>query len=214
MKTYNNDSGNPAFRVNNLTCINLQTQSFPKNCNENEKLWLRNNLPCLKTTLEVQFWEQCSVCSDNNFFAQMVQLLYSPCAITTHIVNVAISDGNRTEWIPIRSATILVINKIGRARRGSPICLITSMITDRIGQYEVLLPINHNHYQFSRKQCIPSFFLKKNFQHQILAESLFRVTNSSILENHQFGRVSGCCYGYCDKLCDWWIELSALNVIG
>ena len=29
-------------------------------------------------------------------------------------------------------------------RSGSWICLITSMITDRIGQHEVLLPINHN----------------------------------------------------------------------
>ena len=47
-----------------------------------------------------------------------------------------------------------------------------------------------------------------------LEESLSKVTNSSILENPQFGRESGCCYGYCDKLCDWWIKLSALNVIG
>ena len=39
---------------------------------------------------------------------------------------------------------IQVINKIGRPRSGSPICLITSMITDRIGRHEVLLPINHN----------------------------------------------------------------------
>ena len=28
--------------------------------------------------------------------------------------------------------------------RGRPICLITSMIIDRIGRHEVLLPINHN----------------------------------------------------------------------
>ena len=45
---------------------------------------------------------------------------------------------------PIRSVIIRVINKIGRPRSGSPICLITSMITDRIGRHEVLLPINHN----------------------------------------------------------------------
>ena len=36
----------------------------------------------------------------------------------------------------------------------------------------------------------------------------------SILENSQFGGVSGCCYGYCDELCDWRIKLSALNMIG
>ena len=35
-----------------------------------------------------------------------------------------VSNGNRTEWSPIRSVIIRVINKIG------PICLMTSMITD------------------------------------------------------------------------------------
>ena len=55
-----------------------------------------------------------------------------------------ICNGNRTEWSPIRSVIIRVINKIGRLRSGSPIRLITSMITDRIGRHEVLLPINHN----------------------------------------------------------------------
>ena len=35
----------------------------------------------------------------------------------------------------------------------------------------------------------------------IVVESLSKVTNSSILEDHQIGRVSGRCYGYCDKLC-------------
>ena len=37
-----------------------------------------------------------------------------------------ISNGNRTEWSPIRTVIIQVINKIGRPRSGSPICLITS----------------------------------------------------------------------------------------
>ena len=55
-----------------------------------------------------------------------------------------VSNGNRTEWSPIRSVIIRVINKIGRPRSGRPICLITSMITDRIGRHEVLLPINHD----------------------------------------------------------------------
>ena len=54
--------------------------------------------------------------------------------------SVTFYNGNRTKWRPIRSAIIRVINKI----RGRPICLITSMITDRIGRQEVLLPINHN----------------------------------------------------------------------
>ena len=33
-----------------------------------------------------------------------------------------INNGNRTEWSPIRSVIIRVINKIGRPRSGSPIC--------------------------------------------------------------------------------------------
>ena len=55
--------------------------------------------------------------------------------------------GKRTEWSPNRSVIIRVINKIVRPRSGSPICLIRSMITDRIGRHEVLLPINHNFNQ-------------------------------------------------------------------
>ena len=52
-----------------------------------------------------------------------------------------IYNGNRTEWSPIRSVIIRVINKIGRPRSGSPICLIASMITDSIGLHDVLLPL-------------------------------------------------------------------------
>ena len=51
------------------------------------------------------------------------------------------------EWSTIRSVVIRVfhsIDKIGLPLRGRPICLITSMITDRLGPHEVLLPINHN----------------------------------------------------------------------
>ena len=43
---------------------------------------------------------------------------------------VEISNGNRTEWSPIRYV-IISDNKFGRRR----------MITDRIGRHEVLLPI-------------------------------------------------------------------------
>ena len=70
-----------------------------------------------------------------------------------------VSNGNRTEWSPIRSVIIRVINKIGRPRSGSPICLIKSMITDRIGRHEVLLPINHN---FNKICDIIGHFLNQN----------------------------------------------------
>ena len=69
------------------------------------------------------------------------------------------SNGNRTEWSPIRSVIIQVINKIGRLHSTSPICLITSMITDRIGQHEVLLPINHN---FNKICDISGSFFNQN----------------------------------------------------
>ena len=46
------------------------------------------------------------------------------------IGNSMISNSNRTEWSPIQSVIIRVINKIGLPCSGSPICLITNMITD------------------------------------------------------------------------------------
>ena len=61
-----------------------------------------------------------------------------------------ISNGNRTEWSPIRSVIIRVITKL-TAQRESDL-FITSMITDRIGRHEVLLPINHKNYTFREKK--------------------------------------------------------------
>ena len=72
---------------------------------------------------------------------------------------IIISNGNKTEWSPIWSVIIRVINNTGRPRSGNPICLITSMITDRIGRHEVLLPINHN---FNKICDIIGYFLNQN----------------------------------------------------
>ena len=58
---------------------------------------------------------------------------------------ISINNGNRTEWSPVWSVIIQVISKIGWPRSRSPVCLIKSMITDRIGQHKVLLPINRNY---------------------------------------------------------------------
>ena len=68
-----------------------------------------------------------------------------------------INNGSRTKWSPIRSEIIWVINKIRRPRSGSLICLITSMITDRIEWHEVLLPINQK-----LKNNWLKFFMNKN----------------------------------------------------
>ena len=51
-----------------------------------------------------------------------------------------VSNGNRTSCRPIRS-------EITRVKRESDL-LIKSMITDRIGRQEVLLPFNHKYYTF------------------------------------------------------------------
>ena len=56
--------------------------------------------------------------------------------------NYRILPVNRASCRPIRSVIMQVINKIGRPRSGSLICLITSMITDRIRRS--LLRIYHH----------------------------------------------------------------------
>ena len=53
--------------------------------------------------------------------------------ISPEIQETPITNGNRIEWSPVWSVIIRMMNKMGRPRSGSPICLITSMITDRIG---------------------------------------------------------------------------------
>ena len=50
-------------------------------------------------------------------------------------------------------------NKIGQPCSGSSICLITGMITDRIGRHEVLLPINHN---FNKICDLVGYFSNQN----------------------------------------------------
>ena len=55
-----------------------------------------------------------------------------------------INNDKRTNWSPIRSVIIQAINKIGRPRNRSSIYLITSTITDQIGQHEALLLMINN----------------------------------------------------------------------
>ena len=43
------------------------------------------------------------------------------------VIILRICNSNKAEWRPIRSVIIRMINKIGRPRSGSPICLITSI---------------------------------------------------------------------------------------
>ena len=87
--------------------------------------------------------------------------------------NVTICNGNRTEWSPIRSVIIWVITK-------SDDYIITSMITDRIGQHKVLLQINHKNYNFRGKKianlCDNRKIYIKNWQRMHKFKSLYTVS--------------------------------------
>ena len=106
--------------------------------------------------------ERVQVACKASFLNSFCKLLIISCTLVNPLASclwAPVSNGNRTEWSPIRPVIIRVINKIGRPRSGSPICLITSMITDRIGRHEVLLPINHN---FNKICDIIGYFLNQN----------------------------------------------------
>ena len=70
---------------------------------------------------------------------------------------------------------------------------ITRMITDRIGRNKVLLPTNHNHYNFREKI------------HLGQTSSVGQCVKQKIWKFPSFFRVTGCCYGYRDQFCDWWM---------
>ena len=76
----------------------------------------------------------------------MIMLKIIMIMIMIMIIIITISNGNRTEWSPVRS-------------------VITSMITDRIGRHEVLFPINHN---FNKICEIIGYFLNQNTKFEIL----------------------------------------------
>ena len=106
------------------------------------------------------------------------------------------------------SIILRVIEKIGRPRSYQSRDLsITSMMTDRIRHHKVLLPINHNHYNFEKKNPI-------HLGQTSPLETMSIIKNSFIWEIAQFfSRMSGCCYCCYDQLCDWWIQLSRLSSI-
>ena len=69
-------------------------------------------------------------CERARCFNRQQHALYSNFGITTRMITdrtplspiAIINNGNRTEWSPILSVIIRVINKIRRPRSGSPIC--------------------------------------------------------------------------------------------
>ena len=67
--------------------------------------------------------------------------------------------------------------------------LITSMITERIGQQEVLLPTNHNCFNFRKQQIHLGLISPVTTMSKV--KKILHLGNSSI-----FFRISSCCYGY------------------
>ena len=68
-----------------------------------------------------------------------------------------ISNGNRTEWSPIWSVIVRETTKSDDHEAGGVyheyfFLFITTMITDRIGRHDVLLPINHKNCNFQEKK--------------------------------------------------------------
>ena len=61
-----------------------------------------------------------------------------------------ISNGNRTGWSLIWWVIIRVTDN-NYTSDWVTVCLITSIMTDRIGRHEVLLPINHNNKIWGKK---------------------------------------------------------------
>ena len=62
-----------------------------------------------------------------------------------------VQENSTVEVGVYRERAFELMNKIGRPRSWSP-----SMITDRIGRHDVLLPINHYHYNFTQQDIVSS----------------------------------------------------------
>ena len=133
----------PEWRQNRIDRMNPKETHFIVKF-KTPKRFISIHFICFFFQLSITYW-LCSV------FPAM-PLLHAqniPLIPTVMTISVIICNGNSTEWSPIRSVIILVITKI--AQRESDL-FITSLITDRIGQHEVLLPLNHKNYNF-RENC-------------------------------------------------------------
>ena len=78
----------------------------------------------------------------------------------------------------------------------------TRMIPEQIGRQEVLLPINHNHYNFRDKikQMYSLFFCERafntNYPAKIRENPMLQIRPLWKTESPRFStRVRGCCYG-------------------
>ena len=117
-----------------------------------------------------------------------------------------INNSNGTEWSPIRSIIKQVINKIGRLQSGSPICLSRVWLLTELDHkkfcYQLIITIS-----ISKKTNTPRTNISSG--DNVLSWIFLHFGNCLV-----FLCISGCCYGYCDQFCDWWIQLSGLSMIG
>ena len=108
-----------------------------------------------------------------------------------------IKNCNRTKWSPIRSVIIRVINKIRQPQSGSPICLswvwLKTELDDKKSCYQLIITIS-----ISEKTNTPRTNISSG--DNILSSIFLHFGNCLV-----FLWISGCCYGYCDQFCDWWI---------
>ena len=66
------------------------------------------------------------------------------------ITIIIISNGNRTEWSPIRSAIITSEKQNWMSAERESNLFSRVMITDRVGRHEVLLQIYYKNYNFRK----------------------------------------------------------------
>ena len=86
---------------------------------------------------------------------------------STESLRATICNGNRTEWNPVRSVIIRVMTKSD----DPAMVFITSMITDRFGRHEILLPINHKNYNFRGKKNSQDMKERENLHKKLTKEA-------------------------------------------
>ena len=97
------------------------------------------------------------------------------------------------------------MNKIKQPRSGSPICqsqvCLQTELDDTNSCYQLIVTITISE--------------KKNLGQTSPVGTVSKAKNLEISQGFFFSsKVSGCCYGYRDQFCDWWIKLSGLSTIG
>ena len=117
-------------------------------------------------------------------------------------MNLGTYNGNKIESSPIRSVIIRVINKIERPRSGSLICQLGVWLQTEL---------DGTKYCY---QLIVTVIIYENNKYIKDKYVQWKQRRSKKFLNLEKFRISGCCNGYCDQFCDWWIWLKGPSMIG